>query len=207
MQKRFFLQLFGTSAIALASGGLLGGCSQDAPQFRGVNITGADYARDFALTDHHGQPRRLQDFRGKVVIVFFGYTQCPDVCPTSLQELAQAKELLGPEGDKLQGIFISVDPERDQPEMLKAYMTNFDPSFIALRPTPEQLPALTKDFKIYYKKVDGPTPTSYTLDHSAGSYLYDPAGQLRVYARYGSGAQALADDVRILLQQKVSSKP
>ncbi|MDD2609131.1 MAG: SCO family protein [Giesbergeria sp.] len=207
MQKRFFLQLFGTSAIALASGGLLGGCSQDAPQFRGVNITGADYARDFALTDHHGQPRRLQDFRGKVVIVFFGYTQCPDVCPTSLQELAQAKELLGPEGDKLQGIFISVDPERDQPEMLKAYMANFDPSFIALRPTPEQLPALTKDFKIYYKKVDGPTPTSYTLDHSAGSYLYDPAGQLRVYARYGSGAQALADDVRILLQQKVSSKP
>lgn len=207
MQKRFFLQLFGTSAIALASGCLLGGCSQDAPQFRGVNITGADYARDFALTDHHGQPRRLQDFRGKVVIVFFGYTQCPDVCPTSLQELAQAKELLGPEGDKLQGIFISVDPERDQPEMLKAYMANFDPSFIALRPTPEQLPALTKDFKIYYKKVDGPTPTSYTLDHSAGSYLYDPAGQLRVYARYGSGAQALADDVRILLQQKVSSKP
>lgn len=207
MQKRPFLQLLGASAIALASVGLLGGCSKEGPQFRGVNITGADYARDFVLTDHHGQQRRLQDFRGKVVVVFFGYTQCPDVCPTSLQELAQAKELLGPEGDKLQGIFISVDPERDQPEMLKAYMANFDPSFLALRPTLEQLPALTKDFKIYYKKVDGPTPTSYTLDHSAGSYLYDPAGQLRVYARYGSGAQALADDVRILLQQKVSVSP
>ncbi len=207
MQKRPFLRLLGLSAIALTSAALLGGCTPDGPQFRGVNITGADYARDFALTDHHGQLRRLQDFRGKVVIVFFGYTQCPDVCPTSLQELAQAKELLGPEGDKLQGIFISVDPERDQPEMLKAYMANFDPSFIALRPTPEQLAAVAKDFKVYYKKVEGRTPTSYTLDHSAGSYLYDPTGQLRVYARYGSGAQALADDARILLQQKVSTSP
>ena len=207
MLKRQFLRRLGATTLAISAGSLLSACSKEGPTFRGVDISGANYARDFALTDHHGQPRRLQDFRGKVVIVFFGYTQCPDVCPTSLQELAQAKELLGPEGDKLQGIFISVDPERDQPEMLKAYMANFDPSFIALRPTPEQLPALTKDFKIYYKKVDGPTPTSYTLDHSAGSYLYDPAGQLRVYARYGSGAQALADDVRILLQQKVSSKP
>ncbi|GAB3363457.1 SCO family protein [Giesbergeria sinuosa] len=184
---------------------MLSACSKEGPTFRGVDISGADYARDFALTDHQGQLRRLSDFRGKAVVVFFGYTQCPDVCPTSLQELAQAKALLGNDGERLQGIFISVDPERDQPEMLKAYMANFDPHFLALRPTPEQLPALAKDFKIYYKKVDGPTPTSYTLDHSAGSYIYDPTGKLRVYARYGSGAQALAADVRALLQPVATS--
>lgn len=206
MLKRQFLRRLGAATLTLSAAALLGACSKDGPTFRGVDISGANYARDFALTDHHGQLRHLQDFRGKVVVVFFGYTQCPDVCPTSLQELAQAKELLGPEGERLQGIFISLDPVRDQPEMLKAYMANFDSSFLALRPTPEQLPALAKDFKIYYKKVDGPTPTSYTLDHSAGSYLYDPAGNLRVYARYGSGAQALAADARSLLQAETSTR-
>lgn len=205
MFKRQFLRHLGAITLAISAGTLLSACSKEGPTFRGVDISGADYARDFALTDHHGQLRRLQDFRGKAVVVFFGYTQCPDVCPTSLQELAQAKELLGKDGERLQGIFISLDPVRDQPDMLKAYMANFDPSFLALRPTPEQLPALTKDFKIYYKKVDGPTPTSYTLDHSAGSYLYDTTGKLRVYARYGSGAQALAADVRSLLQAETSA--
>ena len=156
-----------------------------------MDITGADYARDIPLTDHNGQKRSLQDFRGKVVVVFFGYTQCPDVCPTSMQELVEVKQMLGKDGDRLQGIFVTVDPERDKPEMLKAYMANFDPSFLALSGTPEQTAAVAKDFKIYYKKVDGKTPTSYTMDHSAGSYVYDTAGRLRVYNRYGSGAQAL----------------
>lgn len=151
--------------------------------------------------DHNGQVRSLKDFQGKVVVVFFGFTQCPDVCPTSMQELAEVKQLLGKDGDRLQGIFVTVDPERDQLGMLKAYMANFDPSFLALRPTPEQLPALAKDYKIYYKKVDGKTPTSYSMDHSAGSYVYDPKGRLRVYTRYGSGAQALEADVRTLLQE------
>ena len=151
-----------------------------------------------------GQQRRLQDFRGKAVVVFFGYTQCPDVCPTSLQELVEAKQLLGAEGERLQGIFVTVDPERDTAELLKAYVENFDPSFLALRGSPEQLAAVAKDFKIYYKKVPGSTPTSYTMDHSAGSYVYDPAGRLRVYHRYGSGAQALASDVRLLLQEKTT---
>ena len=166
-----------------------------------MDITGADYARDIPLTDHNGQKRSLQDFRGKVVVVFFGYTQCPDVCPTSMQELVEVKQMLGKDGDRLQGIFVTVDPERDTPEMLKAYMANFDPSFLALSGTPEQTAAVAKDFKIYYKKVDGKTPTSYTMDHSAGSYVYDTAGRLRVYNRYGSGAQALAADVRALLQE------
>ena len=199
MLKRNALKLIAASALSISAAAVLTACSPDGPAFRGVNITGADYARDFSLTDHHGQLRSLKDFRGKVVVVFFGFTQCPDVCPTSMQELAEVKAALGADGERLQGIFISVDPERDTLELLKAYMENFDPSFLALRPTPEQLPALAKDFKIYYKKVDGTTPTSYTLDHSAGSYLYDPAGRLRVYHRYGSGVAALTDDVRTLL--------
>lgn len=166
-----------------------------------MDITGADYARDIPLTDHNGQPRHLKDFAGKVVVVFFGYTQCPDVCPTSLQELAEAKQLLGADGERLQGIFVTVDPERDTAEMLKSYMASFDPGFLALRGSPEQLAAVAKDFKVYYKRVEGKTPTSYTMDHSAGSYVYDTAGRLRVYNRYGSGAQALASDVKALLAE------
>ena len=201
MLKRNALQLIAISALSISATAVLTACSESAVEFRGVNITGADYARDFSLTDHNGQRRSIKDFQGKVVIVFFGFTQCPDVCPTSMQELAQVKQELGADGDRLQGIFISVDPERDTLEMLKAYMANFDPGFLALRPTPEELPALTKNFKIYYKKVDGTTPTSYTMDHSAGSYVYDPQGRLRIYHRYGSGAEALTQDVRTLLKE------
>lgn len=201
MLKRNALQLIAISALFISATAVLTACSESAVEFRGVNITGADYARDFSLTDHNGQRRSIKDFQGKVVIVFFGFTQCPDVCPTSMQELAQVKQELGADGDRLQGIFISVDPERDTQEMLKAYMANFDPGFLALRPTPEELPALTKNFKIYYKKVDGTTPTSYTMDHSAGSYVYDPQGRLRIYHRYGSGAEALTQDVRTLLKE------
>ena len=149
-------------------------------EFRGIDVTGAEYARDLPLTDHNGQQRSLKDFAGKVVVVFFGFTQCPDVCPTSMQELAEVKRSLGADGDRLQGIFVTVDPERDTAEVLKAYMGNFDPSFLALRGSPEQLAAVAKDFKVYYKKVEGKTDTSYTMDHSAGSYVYDPAGRLRV---------------------------
>ncbi len=185
---------------SLGLGGLLTACSPDRPSFKGVDITGADYAQGFAAQDHNGQPRTMADFAGTVVIVFFGYTQCPDVCPTSMQELAEVKRLLGADGDKLQGLFITLDPERDTPEMLKAYMANFDPSFLALHPTPDQLVSITKDFKIYYKKVEGKTATSYTLDHSAGSYTFDTQGRVRLYNRYGSGAAALADDVKTLLK-------
>ena len=195
MRKRTFL----TAALALAT---LSACSPDKPAFKGVDITGADYAKDFALADQNGQTRTIKDFAGKVVVVFFGYTQCPDVCPTTLQELLDVRRLLGADGEKLQAVFITVDPERDTPELLKAYMANFDPSFVALRPTPEQLPEVTKAFKIYYKMVPGQTPTSYTMDHSAGSYMYDASGHVRLYNRYASGASALADDVRLLLQGK-----
>ena len=138
----------------------------------------------------------------KVVVVFFGFTHCPDVCPTTLTELVEVKRLLGKDGDRLQAIFITVDPERDTPELLKAYMTNFDPTFLALCPTPAQLAEVAASFKVYYKKVDGKTATSYTMDHSAGSFTFDPQGRVRLYNRYGSGAAALAADAKILLSGK-----
>ena len=163
-------------------------------------MTGADYAKDFALPDQNGQARSVKDFAGKVVVVFFGFTQCPDVCPTSMAELAEIKKSLGADSDKLQAIFISVDPERDTPEILKAYMANFDPTFLALRPSMEQLPVVAKDFKIYYKKVEGRTASSYSMDHSAGNYIYDTQGRLRLYNRYGSGAEGLTQDIRLLLK-------
>ena len=175
-------------------------CSPNKPQFKSIDLTGADYAKDFAMPDQNGKTRSIKDFAGKVVVVFFGFTQCPDVCPTSMAELAGIKKALGKDADKLQVVFITVDPERDTPEILKAYMANFDPGFIALRPSAPQLPGLAKDFKMYYKKVDGKTPTSYSLDHSAGNFVYDPQGRLRLYSRYGSGADALTHDIRLLLK-------
>ncbi len=200
MNKRAALKITACGGLLALGMGLLGACSESKPQFSGVDITGADYAKNFRLTDHNGQERSIDDFRGKAVILFFGYTQCPDVCPTSMAELAEVKKLLGPDGNKLQGLFVTLDPERDTPELLKAYMVNFDPTFLALRTTPDKLAALAKDFKIYYKKAEGKTPTSYTLDHSAGSYTFDPQGRLRLYNRYGSGAPALAADVKLLLK-------
>ncbi len=175
-------------------------CSPDKPTFNGIDITGADYAKGFTLIDHNGQSRSLNDFKGKVVVLFFGYTQCPDVCPTTMTELVEVKRLLGADGDKLQGVFVTVDPARDTTELLTAYMTNFDPTFVAFIPTAEQLAIVAKDFKIYYKKQEGKTPTSYTMDHSAGSYVFDTQGNVRLYSRYGSGAKVLAQDIQTLLK-------
>jgi len=189
-------------ALALAvSLMVLSACSEPKPAFKGVDITGADYAKELNLPDQNGQVRKLKDFSGKMVVVFFGYTQCPDVCPTTMQELAEVKRLLGPDGDKLQAVFVTVDPERDTTELLKAYVENFDASFVALRPTKEQLPVIAKEFKIYFKRVEGKTPTSYTMDHSAGSYTFDAQGKVRLFNRYGTGAQALADDFKLLLKK------
>lgn len=201
LQRRVFSSLFGALGLATALL-VLTGCSPDKPAFKGVDITGADYAQGWTLSDPNGQVRTLKDFAGQAVVVFFGFTQCPDVCPTALQEIAQAKQLLGADGARLRGVFITVDPERDTPELLQAYVANFGSDFVALRPTPEQLPKVTKDFKIYYKKVEGKTPTSYTMDHSAGSFTFDPQGRIRLYNRHGSGADTLAADVKILLSGK-----
>ena len=197
LSRRRTLLTFATAVLAAAA---LSACSPDKPQFKSIDITGADYANGFNLADHNGVQRSLQDFKGTVVVVFFGFTQCPDVCPTALAELADVKRKLGSQGERLQGIFITVDPERDTEEVLKAYMANFDPSFVALRPTLAQLPEVAKAFKIYYKKSEGKTAGSYTMDHSAGSYIFDPEGRVRLYTRYGSGVEGLASDVALLLK-------
>jgi len=200
MNKRSAIKFIAAGAIWMGAGGLLSACSESKPKFSSVDVTGASYAKDFEMTDHNGKVRRLADFKGKVVVMFFGYTQCPDVCPTSMAELAEVKKALGADGEKLQGIFVTVDPARDTPEVLKGYMENFDPTFLALYTTPEKLETLAKDFKVYYKRVNGQTPTSYTMDHSAGSYIYDTQGSLRLFTRYGSGAQVLAADIKQLLK-------
>ena len=186
--------------VAAVAGVQLAACSESKPSFNAVDITGADYAKDFSLTDASGRVRTMADFKGKVVVLFFGYAQCPDVCPTTMTDMAQLKQQLGADGDRLQVLFVTVDPERDTREVMKAYMGAFDPSFIALIPTPEQLPPLAKDFKVYYKKVEGKTPTSYSMDHSAASFVYDPQGRLRLYARYGTPVPAMASDIQALLK-------
>lgn len=210
MNKRDFIQRIGGMAAWTGAASMfavpLAGCkdSADAPpkaSFNAVDMTGADYARDFALADADGRTRTLADFKGKVVVLFFGYAQCPDVCPTTMTEMAQVRQQLGADGDRLQVIFVTVDPERDTPAVMKAYTGAFDPSFVALIPTPEQLAAMAKDFKFYYKKVDGSTPTSYTVDHSAASYVYDTQGRLRLYARYGAGVAPMVADVKTLIGQ------
>ena len=203
MLRRFAIRFIAAAAVftwALGLSSLLNACSDKTPAFSSIDVTGADYAKDFELTDHNGQVRHLADFKGKVVVLFFGFTQCPDVCPTSMAELAEVKKLLGKDGERLQGLFVTVDPARDTPEVLKGYMGNFDPTFLALYATPDKLVQLAKDYKVYYKKVDGNTPTSYTMDHSAGSYVYDTKGQLRLFTRYGTGPKVLADDIAQLFK-------
>ena len=197
------------AALALASicaTGLLAGCdpTNGGPPrqaFKGIDITGAEYARELTLPDQDGKPRSLAEFKGKVMVVFFGYTQCPDVCPTTLMELSSVKRELGPLGAQVQPIFVSVDPERDTPALLKAYMANFGPDFLGLSGTLEQTQATAKAFKIYYAKVPSKTGGPYTVDHTAGSYLYDKQGRVRVFSRYGIGAEALAHDLRLLLAE------
>lgn len=177
------------------------GTSGGKATFTGVDITGAKYASRLDLPDAQGKQRTLAEFKGKLVVVFFGFTHCPDVCPTTMAELAQVKQSLGADGERIQGIFITVDPERDTPDLLKTYVTAFDPSFIALRGTPEQTQALAKEYRIFFAKAAGKTPDSYTIDHTAGSFIFDTQGRVRLFTRYGSGAQALASDLKALLAE------
>ncbi len=206
--KRIWLQnatkLIAKLAIITLVTAIFTACTEKKLEFKSVDITGADYAKDFSadgtMLDHNGTPRSIKDFAGKIVVVFFGFVQCPDVCPTTMAELAEVKKLLGKDGDKLQALLITIDPERDTLPVLKGYMVNFDPTFLALRTTPEKLAIVAKDFKTYYKKVPGRTDTSYSMDHSAGSFVYDTTGKVRLYTRYGSGPEALASDIKLLLK-------
>jgi len=199
MRRRPLLTIAALSALVLATG-----CDKLMPakpaSYNAVDITGAAYGKALSLTDAEGRTRTLADFGGKYVVVFFGFTQCPDVCPGTLAELAQVKKALGPDGDKVQGVFITVDPDRDTAEVLKGYVTAFDPSFVALRGTPEQVAAVAKDFKVFYQKVPGKEPGSYTMDHTAGSYVFDTKGNVRLFTRYGTGADALTSDLKQLMK-------
>ena len=178
----------------------LAGCGRDGPQFRSSDVTGSSFGRDFTLTDHTGKKRTLADFRGKVVVLFFGYTQCPDVCPTTLATLAEAKRRLGPDGEKVQVLFVTVDPERDTADLLSHYVTAFDPSFLGLSGDVEATARTAKEFKILYQKQPGRTSETYTMDHSAGTFVFDQQGRLRLYAGHGQDAEFFAHDLRELLK-------
>ncbi len=177
--------------------GLMPGKSE-ATKFHATDITGAEFARHLELPDVDGKPRTLADWKGKVVVVFFGYTQCPDVCPATLAEMAQVRKSLGPEGARVETVFVTIDPERDTPEILKTYATNFGPGVTALRGTLDQTTAAAKEFKVFYAKAPGKAPGSYSMDHSAASFVFDPAGKVRLYVPYGSDPKNLAADIKLL---------
>jgi protein SCO1 len=192
MQRRSIL----LTTLALAA------CSAEKPKpaFKNIDITGAAYAKALSLPDADGKTRTLADFSGKVVIVFFGFAQCPDVCPSTLAEIAEVRQKLGAAGAKVQPVFITVDPERDTAQVLKEYVRSFGDDVVALRGTLEQTQAAARDFKVFFGKVPGKTEGSYTIDHTAGSFVFDPKGQVRLFVRYGGGTDALASDLKLLLE-------
>lgn len=185
------------AALCLA---LLAACDGGSPKFRSTDITGVDYGRSLELTDHHGKPRRLEDFRGKAVVVFFGFTRCPDVCPTTLADMAIAMRQLGPEADRVQVLMVTVDPERDTPEVLAKYVPAFDPRFLGLYGDLDATRRVAKEFKVYFEKRPGKTPGEYSIDHSAQSYVLDTQGRLRLFVRHDRLTEDLAPDLRTLLK-------
>jgi protein SCO1/2 len=187
-------------ACAAAACLVFASCSGGGPAFRSTDITGAELGRDFKLIDHNGQPRTLADFRGKVLVVFFGFTHCPDVCPITLSELARALKRLGADAQRVQVVMITVDPERDTPEVLKQYVTALDPGFLGLTGDPQAIAETARDFKVFYQKSPGATPQAYSVDHSSGTFVYDPAGRLRLLVGYGQGADVFAHDIGQLLR-------
>jgi len=191
--------IFLTALIALALGGLAACEQQSSPSFNSVDITGANYARDFSLTDQDGHRRTLADYRGKVVLMFFGYTQCPDVCPTTMADMAQVKARLGVQGDKFQVLFVTVDPERDTQQLLAQYVPSFDKSFVGLYGNADETANTAKEFKVIYQKVPGKTPSTYSIDHTAGCYVFDPHGRLRLFVKHSQSIDSIAADIKRLM--------
>ena len=192
-----FLRLLGAALVVLS----LVGCGPPQPAFKNTDVTGADCCKDFRLTDHNGKTRTLTDFRGKAVVMFFGYTQCPDVCPTTMSEMKAVLQQLGADAQRVQVLFVTVDPERDTRELLASYVPAFDPNFLGLYGDSDATAKMAKEFRVYYRKQAGPTPTSYTVDHTAGSYVFDPQGRVRLFVRHGDGGANLVADLRTLLKQ------
>ena len=191
-----------TVALVAALAVLGAGCDKlkdKPPAFHNTDVTGVDYAKGFTLTDHTGKQRTLEDFRGKLVVMFFGYTQCPDVCPTTMSEMAAVMKELGPSAEDVQVLFVTVDPERDTQELLSHYVPAFDKRFIGLYGNAEQTAKVAKEFKVFYAKQPGADPGSYTVDHTAGSFVFDRQGQLRLFIRHNQGPAIIAHDLRQLL--------
>lgn len=189
------------SAAAASAALALAACqpAPPPPEFLATDITGAEFARDFSLVDHNGQARTLADFRGKVVAIFFGYTHCPDVCPTTLSDFAAALRQLGPDAERVQVIFVTVDPARDTPELLRQFVPAFNPGFLGMYTGPEALRQLAKEFKVVYQKTAVKAADDYLIDHTAGTYVYDEQGDLRLLIPYGTRPDAIAQDLRTLL--------
>jgi protein SCO1/2 len=183
---------------ALCLSVLLAACGQGS-QFLATDVTGADFGRDFALAGTDGKIRQLADFKGKVVVVFFGYTQCPDVCPTTLGTMAQVMQLLGGDANRVQVLFVSVDPERDSVALLEQYVPAFHPSFLGLRGDAEATRQVLQEFRVFAQKKPGQAEGQYTVDHTAQDYVFDPEGRLRLIVKYGTAAESIAADLRRLL--------
>ena len=195
-------KLFAASALALVMALGLSGCDKLAskpPSFQNTDVTGLPYASGLALTDHTGKPRTLADFKGKVVVMFFGYTQCPDVCPTTMAEMAAVMKELGPQADQVQVLFVTVDPERDTQALLAQYVPAFDQRFLGLYGDAGATAKVAKEFKVFYAKVPGKEPGSYSMDHTAGSYVFDKDGKVRLFLRHGQGAAPIVHDLKQLL--------
>lgn len=185
--------------LVLLLAAMLAACGPSGPRFNSTDITGADYARDFSLKDANGKTRTLADFKGMAVVVFFGYTRCPDVCPTTMVEMKEVLQKLGHDAQRVQVLFVTIDPERDTPVLLAQYVPAFDPSFIGLYGDLEATTKTAKDFKVFFQKVKGKTPDNYTMDHTAGSYVFDPQGRLRLFVRHGGDTAPLVADLKTLL--------
>ncbi len=193
------MKLLSTLLLSLVL--LLAGCSEPR-QFVSTDISMVDWGKDFSLTDHNGQPRRLGDFKGKAVVLFFGYTQCPDVCPTTLSTLRETMTLLGDDAKRVQVLFATVDPARDTPQLLAQYVPAFHPSFLGLYADEKTIAAVARDFKVFYAKQPGKTPDSYSVDHSTGSFAFDARGKLRLLLRHGETPANVAADLKLLLAGK-----
>jgi len=187
--------------LALLLGLLLAACSEPA-RFNATEVTGVPWGKDFALTDHHGKPRRLADFQGKAVVLFFGYTQCPDVCPTTLTAMRDTLKLLGTDAARVQVLFVTLDPARDTPQLLADYVPWFESTMLGLWADEKTIAATAGEFKVFYVKRPGAQAGSYSIDHSAASYVFDPQGRLRLTVRHGEAPERVAADLRLLLAGK-----